>query len=161
MYGIDLPPVSLICGLKATKMKGYDGYYALSYDLLSPTFDLRLIALLSRILFLNKRHRLRYDHDERCCVIQHQHRKEEGETSGPKRHEFGQATGMFFVSFNIYTTTKQLFLATSTTTVTNNAASSSTNIARRRGDKDRQVDLNDTSLGSQVCFLFLLFIYTN
>ena len=160
MYGIDLPPVSLICGLKATKMKGYVGYYALSYDLLSPTFDLRLIALLSRILFLNKRHRLRYDHDERCCLIQHQHFKEEGETSGPKQHEFGQATGMFFVSF-IYTTTKQLFLATSTTTVTNNAVSSSTNIARRRGDKDRQVDLNDTSLGSQVCFLFLLFIYTN
>ena len=64
-------------------------------------------------------------YDERCHVIQHQHRKEEGIRKDkwlPKRHAFGPTCFLFL----LFILTKQLFLVISTTT--NDAVSSSTTL---------------------------------
>ena len=44
LYGIDLPPVSSIPGLKATREKVYDGYYAYLFLSTAGEVDFKRIA---------------------------------------------------------------------------------------------------------------------
>jgi hypothetical protein len=49
LYGIDLPPVSLIPGLKATREKRYDGYYAYVFLSTAGEVDFKRIAKIRHL----------------------------------------------------------------------------------------------------------------
>ena len=49
MYGIDLPPVSAIPGLKATRKKAYDGYYAYVFLSTAGELDFKRIAEIHQL----------------------------------------------------------------------------------------------------------------
>ena len=50
LYGIDLPPVSSIPGLKATREKDYDGYYAYVFLSSAGEVDFKRIAEIRHLL---------------------------------------------------------------------------------------------------------------
>ena len=49
MYGIDLPPVSSVPGLKATREKSYDGYYAYVFLSTAGEGDFKRIAKIRQL----------------------------------------------------------------------------------------------------------------